>query len=204
MLKTWAGMPVPSVLAKRERYSSETLWFMSLRNFGRSTVLQAVLQPLLGTSLFALLVALVHYAAINSSLKIPWAFGACLARGGVKMHSLLGGALSLLLVFRTNTAYGRFWEARKIWESLGNRCREMARFAFLYQDVFTPAGVELTAQLLTAFPAQLRRHLCGVATAAEGPGWQVDVPGWAVTSTSTSRSLANTNKGLVDCKLQRL
>lgn len=31
----------------------------------------------------------------------------------VQMHSLLGGALSLLLVFRTNSAYNRFWEVRE-------------------------------------------------------------------------------------------
>ena len=30
------------------------------------------------------------------------------------MHSILGFALSLLLVFRTNTAYDRWWEGRKL------------------------------------------------------------------------------------------
>ena len=33
--------------------------------------------------------------------------------GSSVIHSLLGGALSLLLVFRTNAAYDRWWEARK-------------------------------------------------------------------------------------------
>lgn len=107
------------------------------------------------------------------------------------MHSLLGGALSLLLVFRTNTAYGRFWEARKIWERLGNRCRELARFSFLYQDVFQPARIELTAQLLVAFPAQLRRHLIGVASTDRTPSHQSDVPGWAVTFPRSSPPTAN-------------
>lgn len=42
------------------------------------------------------------------------------------MHSLLGFALSMLLVFRTNTAYDRWWEARKIWGSLVNNSRGLA------------------------------------------------------------------------------
>jgi putative membrane protein len=42
------------------------------------------------------------------------------------VHSLLGFALSLLLVFRTNTAYDRWWEARKQWGALVNSCRILA------------------------------------------------------------------------------
>ena len=36
-------------------------------------------------------------------------------------------ALSLLLVFRTNTSYSRWEEARKAWGSLANRARDFAR-----------------------------------------------------------------------------
>ncbi len=42
------------------------------------------------------------------------------------IHSLLGFVLSLLLVFRTNTAYDRWWEGRKQWGALVNSCRNMA------------------------------------------------------------------------------
>lgn len=42
------------------------------------------------------------------------------------VHNLLGFALSLLLVFRTNTAYDRWWEARRQWGALTNVCRMMA------------------------------------------------------------------------------
>jgi putative membrane protein len=43
-----------------------------------------------------------------------------------QMHNLLGFALSLLLVFRTNTAYDRWWEGRKLWGSLVNNSRNLA------------------------------------------------------------------------------
>lgn len=42
------------------------------------------------------------------------------------MHGLLGFAISMLLVFRTNTAYDRWWEGRKLWGALVNNSRNLA------------------------------------------------------------------------------
>ena len=42
------------------------------------------------------------------------------------MHSLLGFVISMLLVFRTNTAYDRWWEGRKQWGSLMNSSRNFS------------------------------------------------------------------------------
>jgi ion channel-forming bestrophin family protein len=42
------------------------------------------------------------------------------------MHGLLGFVISMLLVFRTNTAYDRWWEARKLWGALVNNSRNLA------------------------------------------------------------------------------
>jgi putative membrane protein len=42
------------------------------------------------------------------------------------MHSLLGIVLGLFLVFRTNTAYDRWWEGRKLWGTLVNNTRNLA------------------------------------------------------------------------------
>lgn len=42
------------------------------------------------------------------------------------LHNLLGFAISMLLVFRTNTAYDRWWEGRKLWGSLVNNSRNLA------------------------------------------------------------------------------
>ena len=42
------------------------------------------------------------------------------------MHTLLGFVISFLLVFRTNTAYERWWEGRKLWGSLVNNSRNLA------------------------------------------------------------------------------
>ncbi|KXN71957.1 UPF0187-domain-containing protein [Conidiobolus coronatus NRRL 28638] len=41
--------------------------------------------------------------------------------------AVLGGFISLLLVFRTNTAYDRYWEGRRIWSTMTTAIRTMAR-----------------------------------------------------------------------------
>lgn len=42
------------------------------------------------------------------------------------MHQMLGFVISLLLVFRTNTAYDRWWEGRKQWGTLVNCSRNLS------------------------------------------------------------------------------
>ena len=44
----------------------------------------------------------------------------------IAMHSLLGIVLGLFLVFRTNSAYDRWWEGRKLWGALVNSTRNMS------------------------------------------------------------------------------
>jgi putative membrane protein len=44
----------------------------------------------------------------------------------MQVYSLVGFALSLLLVFRTNTAYDRWWEGRKKWGELVNNSRNLS------------------------------------------------------------------------------
>ena len=44
----------------------------------------------------------------------------------MQVYSLIGFVLSLLLVFRTNTAYDRWWEGRKKWGELVNNSRNLA------------------------------------------------------------------------------
>lgn len=43
-----------------------------------------------------------------------------------RIHSLLGFVIGLLLVFRTNTAYERWWEGRKHWGALVNNSRNFS------------------------------------------------------------------------------
>lgn len=44
----------------------------------------------------------------------------------ISVYSLIGFVISLLLVFRTNTAYDRWWEGRRKWGELVNDSRNLA------------------------------------------------------------------------------
>ncbi|EOD10934.1 hypothetical protein EMIHUDRAFT_215245 [Emiliania huxleyi CCMP1516] len=143
-------------------HSTRSIWLSSLKTLRHSEVLSGILQPLLLTTTASLGVALFDSVADG----VP---GKSASKALFQMHSLLGGALSLLLVFRTNSAYNRFWEARRIWENLLNRCRELARYAYCFRDQLQPCRVDRLAQLLTAFPVMLRRHLCLLAPLAPLP-----------------------------------
>ena len=45
------------------------------------------------------------------------------------LHTLVGTARGLLLVFRTNASYDRFWEGRKLWGGIVNETRNLIRGA---------------------------------------------------------------------------
>lgn len=70
--------------------------------------------------------------------------------------------LGLLLVFRTNTAYERFWEGRKAWGSLINTVRNLARAIWVSVEEHEPrdraAKIE-ALRLLIAFAIAVKLHL---------------------------------------------
>lgn len=48
------------------------------------------------------------------------------------MYEVAGAVLALVLAFRANTGYGRFWEGRSLWGSIVNNTRNIARIAKVY------------------------------------------------------------------------
>lgn len=75
------------------------------------------------------------------------------------VHSLVGVALGLLLVFRTNASYDRFWEGRKQWGAIVNESRNLARSS---AALILPHAPELHARLVrwaTRFPWATMRRL---------------------------------------------
>ncbi len=77
--------------------------------------------------------------------------------------------LGLLLVFRTNTAYDRFWEGRKAWGKLVNDTRNLARQIWVAvsevteHDSFAVQSVRAekieALHLLVAFSVAMKAHL---------------------------------------------
>lgn len=58
---------------------------------------------------------------------------------GPTTHGLIGVALGLLLVFRTNASYDRFWEGRKLWGGIVNETRNLARISLTLLHDQAPA-----------------------------------------------------------------
>lgn len=70
--------------------------------------------------------------------------------------------LSVLLVFRTNSAHERFWEGRKLWGSLVNTVRNLARDIWIVIEELNPkdrADKEATLRLVVAFAFAMKLHL---------------------------------------------
>lgn len=69
-------------------------------------------------------------------------------------HTVLGVALGMLIVFRTNTANQRYWEARSHWGAMVNASRNLVRAAAVYAG---PA--DDLARLVTAYVLLLKEQL---------------------------------------------
>ena len=123
-----------------------------MRTLPRSLVLQRISSPL---------VFFVGTAAVVCALS-SWVVA--LPKVSALAHTLLGSALGLLLVFRTNAAYDRFWEARKSWSTITSECRNLASLACTFMS---PEQALPILSLIAAFPVCLKNYLRGGSEAAQ-------------------------------------
>jgi len=83
------------------------------------------------------------------------------------LHNLLGFVISLLLVFRTNTAYDRWWEGRKLWGALVNNSRNLA----IKLSAILPVGDEenrcFFRNIIPTYATALKDHLRSETTRIE-------------------------------------
>lgn len=94
-------------------------WFTFLFRIHRFETLRALAPLLAAVAGYA---ALIIYGADYFAIDAKWDGISSLST----LYSALGFVLSLLLVFRTNTAYDRWWEGRKLWGFLVNVTRNLA------------------------------------------------------------------------------
>lgn len=96
-------------------YNSKN-WFEAISHFKSSWVIRRTMRMSLVVGLISAVLALINFS-LMTDIKI-----------GIEpaIFSLLGLLLSLLLVFRLNSAYDRWWEGRKQWGALINHTRGLA------------------------------------------------------------------------------
>ena len=123
-------------------------WFKTALQF-RGSVIPSILPRVLICGGFGVFISLLHFLKLPVSLPI--------------LSSIVPSiVLGLLLVFRTNTAYERFWEGRKFWGSVVNNVRNLARQIWVAidekdQDDFIAKKSAL--RLLVAFAVAMKLHL---------------------------------------------
>lgn len=77
----------------------------------------------------------------------------------VAMSSLLGIVLGLFLVFRTNTAYDRWWEGRRLWGGLVNSTRNFALKLDAYISREDHEERDWFAKMIPNFVFVMKEHL---------------------------------------------
>ncbi|MDX2266934.1 MAG: bestrophin family ion channel [Bryobacter sp.] len=102
-------------------------------------------------------------AAVVWSVAVVWVDGRWMDLGiSSLIHQLVGFALGLLLVFRTNASYDRFWEGRKLWGGMVNECRNLVRLALVHFEGDRDRDLLLRLTRLTAlFPYSAMHQLRG-------------------------------------------
>jgi putative membrane protein len=94
-------------------------WFTFLFRFHKSDTFVKLFPLMIGVGIYAGVITFVFldYIHVSESSVI---------RKTIVVHQTLGFVLSLLLAFRINSAYDRWWEGRKLWGSLVNNSRNLA------------------------------------------------------------------------------
>lgn len=143
-----------SFKGKFQIYTGENLnWFQIVLRL-KGTVIPAILPWVLLCGGYGFLVSLAdrfdYLASIKQIESLP------------DIVLYLNIILSLLLVFRTNTAHDRFWEGRKLWGAMVNVVRNLARGIWIIieeREVQDQRDKQANARLVAAFSVAMKRHL---------------------------------------------
>jgi ion channel-forming bestrophin family protein len=126
----------------------QTNWFKIVLRI-QGSVIPTILSRVLWCGAFGFFISVLGFYQIPVGAK---------ALGGVVPSIVLG----LLLVFRTNTAYERFWEGRKAWGTIVNNIRNLSRLIWVAIAEIEPIHrqeKEQILKLLVAFSIATKLHL---------------------------------------------
>ncbi len=129
-------------------------WFTFLFRFHKADTVR---------KLFPMIVAICMYSGLVAWLEADvWKLTEDSRVKNISLlHSLLGFVISLLLAFRSNSAYDRWWEGRKLWGALVNNSRNLA----LKLDALLPEEDRESRRLFRAmipnYAFALKSHLRG-------------------------------------------
>ena len=123
-------------------------WFYLIWQW-QGSVIPAILPRVMSCAVFSLVITGLYQSGINLALPLE---------SGLVPSIVLG----LLLVFRTNTAYERYWEGRKLWGNLINTVRNLARtlWVTIKEESYHDRQEKIvTLRLLIGFAIATKLHL---------------------------------------------
>ena len=122
---------------------------------------------------------MLRYVGLPLALLLAWDVAIVLAYKGLHWEwvgsrhiplALYGGAIGVIVGFRNNSAYARWWEARTLWGQIVNNSRSLARQVLStlkpQRQEETAAVDDLKRSLVSfqvAYVHALRQHLRGLA-----------------------------------------
>ncbi|MCO6149541.1 bestrophin family protein [Flavobacterium sp. NRK1] len=128
-------------------------WFSFIFRFHKGDTFRKLIPIMAGIAVYSAIIAFleIEYFQLSEASHI---------KNVTVMHTMLGFVISLLLVFRTNTAYDRWWEGRKMWGALVNNSRNLAlKLAVILQE---KEDKEIMRKLIPAYSSVLNLHLKNV------------------------------------------
>jgi putative membrane protein len=124
------------------------IWFKHIISFNHSDTINKLWKELIALGIFTLGIAYIEIKYIGNTEKLSEL---------MQVYSLIGFVLSLLLVFRTNTAYDRWWEGRKKWGELVNNSRNLAiKISALTDD---PEIRDYFKRMISNYVFAMKEHL---------------------------------------------
>lgn len=125
-------------------------WITFIFNFHKADTFRKLWPLMISVGIFSAVVAFIelHYLKLSESSTV---------KNIGMMHGLLGFVISMLLVFRTNTSYDRWWEGRRLLGALTNVSRNLA--IKLKALKLGPEEIEFFEYAIPKYAFALKEHL---------------------------------------------
>lgn len=127
-------------------------WFTFIFRIHKGDTVRKLFPLMIGIGLYSALIVVIE----KEYFKLP---DSSYIRNIPTLHTVLGAIISLLLVFRTNSAYDRWWEGRKQWGELTNNSRNLAMKLHAICGQNHPEVCDFFKRVIPAFAYALRNHL---------------------------------------------
>ena len=126
-------------------------WWKLILSFPKSDTFRIMLPGIVGIAVYTFAIVYTERELIHAQFN-----------NTTTIHAMVGFVLSMLLVFRTNTAYDRWWEGRKAWGGFVNSSRNLAiKLSAIIKDADDKKRLKI---LIQNFISSSKSHLRSVVT----------------------------------------